>query len=85
MSGVSEYRKRAVEKIEMLSENKLKVALDFIEYLAEKEEWVATWEVLNDEEAMKNIKEADESWKDKRGEEFISWEKVRRDVQNSSA
>ncbi len=85
MSSVSEYRKRAVEKIEMLSENKLKVALDSIEYLAEKEEWVATWEVLNDEEAMKNIKEADESWKDNRGEEFISWEKVKRDVQNSSA
>ena len=39
MSGVSEYRKRAVEKIEMLSENKLKVALDFIEYLAEKEDF----------------------------------------------
>jgi len=29
--------------------------------------------ILNDEEVMKNIKEADKSWKDKRGEEFISW------------
>jgi hypothetical protein len=29
---------------------------------------------------MKNIKEADEAWNDKREEEFISWEAVKKDV-----
>jgi len=52
----------------------------FIGYLAEKEEWEATWEILSDENAMKNIKAADEAWKAKRKEEFISWDAVRKDV-----
>ncbi|CAD6490179.1 MAG: hypothetical protein KFBDDELM_00057 [Candidatus Argoarchaeum ethanivorans] len=80
MSSTIEYRKRVIEKIEILSESKLQSVLDFIGYLAEKEEWEATWEILSDENAMKNIKAADEAWKTKRKEEFISWDAVRRDV-----
>ena len=51
-----------------------------IEYLTEKEEWDATQEILSDGNAMKNIKEAAEAWKDKREEEFSSWDAVRKDV-----
>ena len=79
------YQKRAMGKIKALSESRLKVALDFIEYLSEKEEWEATWEILSDREAMENIKEADEAWESKRLSEFIPWEKVKRDVQDPSA
>ncbi len=80
MSSTIECREKVITKIGMLSESKLKSALDFVEYLTEKEEWEATQEILSDGNAMKNIKEADESWKDKREEEFISWEAVRKDV-----
>ena len=44
-----------MEKIKALSLERLKVVLDFIEYLEEKEEWEATLEVLKDKETMENI------------------------------
>jgi len=80
MSSIIEYRKEVIAKIETLSKSKLKSALDFVECLAEGEEWGATLEILSNEDAMKNIKDADEAWKDKREEEFISWDAVRRAV-----
>jgi hypothetical protein len=42
MEDAIEYQKRVIEKIKILSEDRLKAALDFIEYLGEKEEWEAT-------------------------------------------
>ena len=80
MSSTIECREKVITKIGMLSESKLKSALDFVEYLTEKEEWEATQEILSDVTAVKNIREADAAWKDKREEEFISWEAVRKDV-----
>lgn len=83
--SMAEYQKRAMEKIKMLSKSKLEAALDFIEYLVEKEEWEATWEILSDKKALENIKKADKAWKAKKKEEFIPWEKVKKDVQDPSA
>lgn len=85
MEEVIRYRKRVIEKIKMLSEDRLKAALDFVEYLEEKEEWEATWEVLSDKETMENVKAADYAWGGRRMAEFIPWEKVRKDVQDPSA
>jgi len=81
MDDAEEYQKRVMEEIKTLE--RLRVALDFIEYLEEKEEWEATLEVLRDEETMENIKDADEAWEARRMEEFVPWEKVRRDVQDT--
>ncbi len=81
MDDAEEYQKRVMEEIKTLE--RLRVALDFIEYLEEKEEWEATLEVLGDEETMENIKAADEAWEARRMEEFMLWEKVRRDVQDT--
>jgi hypothetical protein len=72
MSSTIECREKVITKIGS--------ALDFVEYLTEKEEWEATQEILSDGNAMKNIKEADEAWEDKREEEFISWDVVKKDV-----
>ena len=79
LDDVVEYQRRVMEKA--LSLERLKVVLDFIEYLEEKEEREATLEVLKDEETMENIKAADDAWEARRIEEFMPWEKVRRDVQ----
>ena len=81
MDEVVEYQRRVMEKIKTLSLERLRVVLDFIEYLEEKEEWEATLEVLKDKETMENIKAADDAWEARRMEEFMPWEKVRRDVQ----
>jgi len=83
MDEVVEYQRRVMEKIKTLSLERLRVVLDFIEYLEDKEEWEATLEVLRDEETMENIKAADDAWEARRMEEFVPWEKVRRDVQDT--
>jgi len=82
MDEIVEYQRRVMEKIKALSLERLKVVLDFIEYLEEKEEWEATLEVLNDKETMENIKAADDAWEAKRMEEFVPWEKVRRQIKS---
>ena len=39
MDEVVEYQRRVMEKIKTLSLERLKVVLDFIEYLEEKKKW----------------------------------------------
>jgi len=54
MEDVIKYQKRVIEKIRILSEERLKAALDFIEYLEEKEERRAIWDLLRDKETVEN-------------------------------
>lgn len=73
----SNYKLRAIEKINLLSLDRLKVVLDFIEYIEQKEEMNATLEILADENSMQNIKEADVAWESGSRNEFASWNKVK--------
>jgi hypothetical protein len=63
-----------------LSEEKLRVAVDFLGYLKEKEEMEATPEILSSHELMAQIEEAGEAINKGRSDEFIPWEKVKRHV-----
>ncbi len=54
MEDVIKYQKRVIEKIRILSEERLKAALDFIEYLEEKEERMTIWDLLRDKETVEN-------------------------------
>lgn len=74
------YNSKAIEKLDVLSPDRLKVVLDFIEYLEQKEELVATLEILADNGAMRNIRNADQAWERGRVQEFTSWNKVKRHV-----
>ncbi len=73
-------KKQAKKAIEELSEEKVRVAVDFIGYLKEKEEMEATLEILSSHELMAQIEEADEALKRGKLGEFIPWEKVKRSV-----
>ena len=73
---ISEARKTLKE----LSEEKLRVAMDFLGYLKEKEEMEATLEVLSSHELMAQIEEAEKAIKKGRLKEFVPWEEVRRNV-----
>ena len=73
-------KKEAKKAIEELSEEKVKVVIDIIEYLKEKEEAEATLEVLSSHELTEQIEEAEKSLKKGRHEDFIPWEKVKRHV-----
>lgn len=73
-------KREAKKAIEELSDEKIKVAIDFIDYLKEKEEMEATLEILSSRELMAQIEEAEKAIKKDKLDEFIPWEKVKRNV-----
>lgn len=73
-------KREAKKAIDELSEEKVKVAIDFIDYLKEKEEMEATLEILSSRELMVQIEEAEKSIKKGKLDEFVPWEKVKRNV-----
>jgi len=73
-------KKEAKKAIDELSEEKVKVAIDFIEYLKEKEEMEATLEILSSHELMTQIEKAEKAIKKGKLDEFVPWEKVKRNV-----
>ncbi len=79
-ANIVNYKRKAIEKLDVLSPDRLKVVLDFIEYLEQKEEIDATLEILADEESMRNIRTADMAWEGGKIQEFTSWNKLKRHV-----
>lgn len=73
-------KREAKKAIDELSNEKIKVAIDFIDYLKEKEEMEATLEILSSRELMAQIAEAEKAIKKGKLDEFIPWEKVKRSV-----
>ena len=74
----SSLYERAIEQLKHLSEERIKEAIDFMEYLRTKElreEWEATEEILADEEMMKGIMEGEAQIA--RGE-YVRWRDVKR-------
>ncbi|MEW6104394.1 MAG: hypothetical protein AB1630_11375 [bacterium] len=73
-------KRKAIGVVKELSREKVKVAVDFLDYLKEKEEMEATLEILSNRELMAQVEEAEKAIKKRNLEEFIPWEKVKRDV-----
>lgn len=73
-------KREAKKAIEELSDEKIKVAIDFMDYLKEKEEMEATLEILSSHEIMAQIEEAEKAIKKGKLDEFIPWEKIKRNV-----
>jgi hypothetical protein len=49
-----------------------------MEFLKEREEWEATWDILTDPKMMAMIRKAEARWKEKGKEAFVPWEEVKR-------
>ena len=73
-------KREAKKAIDKLSNKKIKVAIDFIDYLKEKEEMEASLEILSSRELMAQIEEAEKAVKNGKLDEFIPWKKVKRNV-----
>ena len=69
-------RVKALKLIESISEKKLNVIIDFIQYLLEKEEWEATNELID----SKIILEIKEGQKQIGEGEFVRFNDVQRNV-----
>ena len=70
-------KKKVKEAVETLSDKKARVALDFINYLREREEWEATAELLSDEKLLMDYKAAREEIK--KGN-TVKWKNIKRNV-----
>lgn len=73
-------KREAKKVIDGLSEKKVKIAIDFLEYLKEKEEVEATFEILRSQKLMEQIEESEKAIKNNKLDEFIPWEEVKRNV-----
>ncbi|MBE0479296.1 hypothetical protein IBX65_09330 [Candidatus Aerophobetes bacterium] len=65
-------KEKAKQVIDRLSEGRVKLILDFIEYLNEREEWEATEELLKDKGIVEAYREAKRDLKEQKN--FIPWE-----------
>jgi PHD/YefM family antitoxin component YafN of YafNO toxin-antitoxin module len=70
-------RAEAKEAIDVLSEKKVSVVLDFIDYLKEREEWEATVELFSDKRLLRNYKKAR---KEIRKGKTVKWRSIKRNV-----
>ncbi len=70
-------KKQAKEAIETLSDKKTRVALDFINYLREREECEATDELLSDKRLLMDYKVA--KGEIKKGN-TVKWKNIKRNV-----
>ena len=71
-------KERTKQAIDRLSEARVRLILDFIEYLNEKEEWEATKEILEDKGMMEDIRACDEDIEKGEMDNFIPWNEVKR-------
>ena len=70
-------KKKVREAVETLSDKKARVALDFINYLMEREEWEATAELLSDKKLLMDYKAA--RVEIKKGT-TVKWKNIKRNV-----
>ena len=70
-------RRRATTLIRRLPPKKLRVAMDFLAYLAAKEEWDATWEILDSPTLLRGLKRGQQ---DLRQGRWVHWSDVKRRV-----
>lgn len=68
-------KEKAKQTIDRLSEARVRLILDFIEYLDEKESWEATQELLEDKNIVEAYEEAKSDLKESRMDNFIPWDK----------
>ena len=73
-----QIKERTKQAIDRLSEARVRLILDFIEYLNEKEEWEATKEILEDKGMMEDIRACDEDIEKGETDNFIPWNEVKR-------
>jgi arginine utilization protein RocB len=73
-------KRQAQKALDELTEEKVRVAMDFIDYLKSKEEMEATLEILSSQELLEQIQAAERSLKRGAKTDFISWDNVGREV-----
>jgi hypothetical protein len=71
MAKVRGARGRLMQEIEGLSEEKVKVVADFAAFVREREEWLATLEILSNKQLTEAIRISREAWSQGTRSEFV--------------
>ena len=66
-----ELRNQVSNLARQLSPERLRIAVEFMEFLKEREEWEADWDILTDPKMMAMIRKAEARWKEKGKEAFV--------------
>ena len=73
-----ELRNQVSNLARQLSPERLRIAVEFMEFLKEREERGTAWDILTDPKMMVMIRKAEADLKVRRMEAFIPWERVKR-------
>lgn len=71
------YKEKLRHLVDEIPQDRLALALDFLEYIKDREEWEATNEILNDTEMMKGILKGKDDIKKGR---WKKWTEIKRNV-----
>ena len=77
LEEISLYRGRLREIVEEIPSERLSEVLDFLEYIKDREEWEATWEVIRDKKFLEGVQRGKRDIEEGR---WRRWEEIRRDV-----
>lgn len=75
MITTSALKKEAKQKIDQLSDDKLKIAFDFLSYLVEREEWEASEELLQIPNLLEEYRKAKTEIK---AGQTVKWSRISR-------
>ena len=70
-------KRQLIQEIEGLSEDRVRVLADFAAFLREREEWVATLEVLGNKGLAEAIRASREAWSQGKRSEFVSLDELK--------
>ena len=77
MAKAKEVRRQLLKEIDELSEDRVRLLADFAAFLKEREEWVATLEVLENKELAEAVRKSRAEWSQGRSSEFINFSELK--------
>jgi hypothetical protein len=83
MPKVKGAKRRLMEEIDGLSEEKVAVVADFAAFVREREEWWTTLEVLGNKELVETIRTSREEWSQGKSSEFIKLEELKHSLEQN--
>ncbi|MEW6040036.1 MAG: hypothetical protein AB1633_00765 [Elusimicrobiota bacterium] len=72
-----ETKEKVKEVLESLPKEKIEQALDYLQYLKDRQEWEATIEIARDKKLMESIRKGKRDIKEGK---WVSWEDIKRNV-----
>lgn len=78
MAKTKGAKRQLLQEIDGLSEDRVRLLADFAAFLKEREEWVATLEVLENKELAEAVRKSREEWFQDKSSEFISLTELKR-------